>query len=96
MQFMILLSGRPEKAQTPAAADLMESEFQTIRSLYTDGLLQQIWFRGDAFGACMIVQAASTDEVAEELDALPLIREGYLQPPTIVPLKPYPGFAPRS
>ena len=38
MQFMILLSGHPQKAQTPAAADLRESEFQTVRGLYTDGL----------------------------------------------------------
>jgi len=51
MQFMILLSGHPQKAQTPAAADLRESEFQTVRSLYTDGLVQQVWLRGDAFGA---------------------------------------------
>jgi hypothetical protein len=92
MQFMILLSWHPEKAQTPAA----ESEFQTVRGLYTDGLVQQVWLRGDAGGACMIVEAASTDEVAEKLGALPLVREGYLQPPTIVPLKPYSGFAPRS
>jgi hypothetical protein len=27
----------------------------------------------------MIVEAASTDEVAEKLGALPLVREGYLQ-----------------
>ena len=95
MQFMILFSWHPEKAHTPAAADLRESEFQTVRGLYTDGLVQQVWLRDDAGGACMIVEAASTDEVAENLGALPLVREGYLQPPTIVPLKPYSGFAPR-
>jgi hypothetical protein len=87
MQFMILFSWHAEKAQTPAAADLRESEFQTVRGLYTDGLVQQVWLRGDAGGACMIVEAVG---------ALPLVREGYLQPPTIVPLKPYSGFAPRS
>jgi hypothetical protein len=41
------------------------------------------------------VEAASTDEVAKKFNARPLIREGYLQPPMIVPLKPYSGFAPR-
>jgi hypothetical protein len=44
----------------------------------------------------MIMEAASTDEVAEKLGALPFVREGYLLPPSIVPLKPYSGFAPRS
>jgi hypothetical protein len=44
----------------------------------------------------MIVEAASTDEVAEKLNALPLVRAGHLKPPMIVPLKPDSGFAPRS
>ena len=64
MQFMTLFS--TDKAETPAPADLREAEFEKIRGLYTDGLVQQIWLRGDAGGACMIVEAASTDEVAEK------------------------------
>ena len=84
MQFMILFSRHPDKAETPAPADLRETEFQKVRGFYTDGLVQQVWLRGDAGGACMIVEAASTDEVAEKLGALPLVREGYLQPPSIV------------
>ena len=96
MQFMILFSRRPDKAQTPAPADLVESEFQTVRGLYRDGLIQQVWLRGDAGGACMIVEGGSTNEIAAKLNALPLAREGYMQPPSIVPLKPYSGFAPRS
>jgi hypothetical protein len=70
MQFMILFSRHPDKAETPAPADLREAEFEKMRSFYIDGLLQQAW--------------------------LPLIRAGFLQPPMIVPLKPYSGFAPRS
>jgi Isochorismatase family len=96
MLFMILFDPYPDKAQTPAPADLRESEFQTVRGLYTDGLIQQVWLRGDAGGACMIVEGASTDEVAAKLNALPLVCEGYVRPPTIVPLKPYSGFASRS
>src|ERR1700730_5050452 len=91
-----LFTRHPDKAETPAPADLREAEFEKIRGLYADGLVQQIWLRGDAGGACMIVEAASTDEVAEKLNALPLVRAGYLQPPMIVPLKPYSGFAFRS
>jgi hypothetical protein len=44
----------------------------------------------------MIVEAASIDEVSEKLSELPLVRAGFVQPPMIVPLKPYSGFAPRS
>jgi hypothetical protein len=45
---------------------------------------------------CVIAEATSTDEVAAKLNTLPLRRAGFLQPPMIVPLKPYSGFAPRS
>src|ERR1700720_3413373 len=96
MQFMTLFSWHPDKAETPAPADLREAEFEMIRGLYAAGLVRRVWLRGDAGGACAIVEAASTDQVAEKFKALPLIREGYLQPPMIVPLKPYSGFAPRN
>jgi muconolactone delta-isomerase len=96
MQFMTLFSWHPDKAETPAPADLRKAEFEMIRGLYAAGLVRQIWHRGNAGGACAIVEAASTDEVAEKFNALPLVREGYLQPPMIVPLKPYSGFAPAS
>ena len=43
-------------------------EFQKVRELYVEGLVQQVWLRGDAGGACMIVEAASVDEVAEKLN----------------------------
>src|SRR6202045_3303021 len=75
MQFMILVTRHPDKAETPAPADLREAEVEKIRGLYADGLVQQIWLRGDAGGACAIVEAASTDEVAEKLNALPLVRK---------------------
>jgi len=42
----------------------------------------------------MLVEASSTDEVAEKLGGLPLVRAGFLQAPMIVPLKPHAGFAP--
>ena len=96
MQFMTLFSWHPDRGEKPAPADLREAEFEMIRGLYTAGLVRQIWLRGDAGGACAIVEAASSDEVAEKFNALPFIREGYLQPPMIVPLKPYSGFAPRN
>ena len=96
MQFMILFTRHPDKAATPASSDLRDAEFEKVRGLYADGLVRQIWLRGDAGGACMLVEANSTDEVAAKLGELPLVRAGFLQTPMIVPLKPYSGFGPRS
>jgi uncharacterized protein YciI len=95
MQFLILFARRAE-AQTPTPADLREAEFEAIRGLYVEGSIRQIWLRGDLAGACAIVEASSDAEAAGRVNALPLVRAGVLQPPTIVPLKPYGGFAPRS
>jgi hypothetical protein len=96
MQFMAMFTFHPGKAETPAPADLREAEFEMVHGLYMDGLVQQIWLRGDGAGACMIVEAPSTDEVASKLNALPEVGAGFLRPPVIVPLMPYWGFAPRS
>jgi hypothetical protein len=41
MQFMALFTRHPDKADTPAPADLREAEFDTVRGFYADGLLQQ-------------------------------------------------------
>ena len=95
MQFMILFTRHPDKAETPAPADMREAEFDKVRGFYADGLVQQVWMRSDAGGACMIVEATSTDEVAAKLNELPEVRAGFLLAPMIVPLKPYSGFGPR-
>lgn len=96
MQFMILLTRDPDRAGTLTPPELRESEFERVRKLYVDGVVHQIWLRGDTVGACMIVEGASSEDVAAVLNTLPLIQAGVLQPPTIVPLKPYLGFAPRA
>ena len=96
MQFMVLFTRDPEKAATPTPVDLRDAEFEAIRGLYAEGSIRQIWLRGDVAGACAIVEASSDAEAAKRVNALPLVRAGVLQPPLIVPLKPYAGFAPRS
>jgi hypothetical protein len=45
MQFMILFTLHPDKAETPAPADLREEKFEKVRGLYKDGLVRQIWLR---------------------------------------------------
>jgi muconolactone delta-isomerase len=95
MQFMVIASVNPERALTPPSAQFGEAESQAVRGLYMDGLIRQIWVRGDQSGAYMIVEAASSDEVVEKLSALPMVRDGFMLPPTVVPLEPYWGFGPR-
>jgi hypothetical protein len=45
MHLMILFTIHPDKAETPAPADLIEEEFENARGLYKDGVVPQIWLR---------------------------------------------------
>ncbi len=96
MQFMAIANVNPDRAATPPDAELGETESQVVRGLYMDGLIRQIWVRGDHLGAYMIVEAASADEAGDKLSALPMVRDGFMLPPVIVPLEPYWGFGPRA
>jgi hypothetical protein len=95
MQFMVMFT-YSEKAATSVPPDLRDAEFEKVRELYSDGMVQQVWLRGDAGGACMIVEGPSLEKVSTSLNTLPLLQAGFLQPPMIMPLKPYSGFAPRA
>jgi muconolactone delta-isomerase len=94
MQFMVLFSRDPTKANETPPSELRNAEFQIVRQLYAEGLVQQVWLRGDAGGACMIAEAPNTETLAQAFSKLPLVKAGTLLPPKIVPLKPYSGFSP--
>jgi hypothetical protein len=96
MQFMVSVLLDPDKAKDPRPKALAEAEFETVRRLYMDGLLRQIWVRADGRGAVMLAEAESAEAVASAFSALPLVRQGILLPPEVVALAPYFGFAPRG
>lgn len=96
MQLIATVTLNPEGPGTTPPAELQESEFQAVRGLYIEGLIQQIWVYADGSGSSMIVEAPSVEVVADKLGALPMVRGGYLSAPTIVALAPYWGFGPRS
>ena len=82
----------PPEAFTP---ELVEKEANRGRELYTEGILRQIWFRADIAGAVILWEAADEAEVRAAAESLPLYCAGMLEILLIMPLRPYPGFAPR-
>ena len=96
MQLLNLFARATDKSTATIPTELRQAEFDKVRALYVDDFVRQIWMRGDEPGACMIVEANSATEAAEAVSALPLVRAGYLKSPTIIPLKPYAGFAPSN
>lgn len=95
MQFLTL-SRRRTDAFPPEAftAELVAREGRRVKELYAAGILRQVWRRGDAPGAAILWEASSEAQVREAIDSLPIAQAGMLELVALVPLEPYPGFAP--
>jgi muconolactone delta-isomerase len=94
MQYLILFRRRTEDYTESEFAALVGAEVQQARQLYMDGVIRQIWHRADVPGACLLIEAASQEEVEAALQTLPLVQKNMLEVVINVPLKPYAGFAP--
>ena len=95
MQFLTLSRRRTDVFSEAEFAPFVEAEFERVRSLYAEGIIRQIWQRGDVPGACILFEAASEDEVRAAIASLPLMQAGMLELLWVIPLKPYRGFGPR-
>ncbi len=94
MQFLVLISRTSPIPATAPTPSQREAESEVIRGLYLEGIVRQIWLRGDG-GACIIAESDDAQSLAHTFGALPLVQSGFLQPPTVIALKPYAGFGPR-
>ena len=95
MQFLSISRRRTEQFTDAQFAALAEAESQRVRTLYSEGLIRQIWRRGDQPGACIVFEADSEATVRELLASFPLGAAGMLEIIAVIPLNPYPGFFPR-
>lgn len=95
MQFLTLSRRRSDQFSDEQFRALVDAEVRQACVLYGEGFLRQIWHKADNTGACILVEAASEAEVREQLDTLPMVAAGMLET-TIIPLKPYAGFAVRN
>ncbi|ABY21858.1 conserved hypothetical protein [Renibacterium salmoninarum ATCC 33209] len=67
-------------------------ETNTIRRLYGEGKVRNIWLRGDTRGVCFILEAQDAAEAQAIIDALPLA-QAKMSSFQLIPLNPYGGFA---
>lgn len=95
MQFLTLTRRRTETFSDADFAQQAEAESQRVRTLYTEGIVRQIWKRGDIPGACLLLEVENEAQAREALASLPLAQLGMLEIMSVVPLQPYHGFGPR-
>lgn len=95
MQFLVLVSLTAPTPKDAPTQEEREAESEVIRKLYRDGIVRQIWLRGDG-GACIIAESDAPQTLESIFSALPLVKSGFLQPPRVIALKAYSGFGPRA
>jgi muconolactone delta-isomerase len=96
MQFLAISRMRTDIYSDADFAPLREDEAQRARTLYIEGAVRQIWYRGDERGACSLLEADSEEAARALIGSLPLVQAGMLELVHLIPLLPYPGFGPRS
>ena len=95
MQFLALLRRRTEAFGDADFTPLLDAEAEEARRLYGDGIVRNIWGRGDVPGAVIALEAESEDAARTALRRLPFYRADMLEL-TLVPLAPYRGFLPKT
>jgi muconolactone delta-isomerase len=95
MQFLTISRRKTESFTEAEFAARAEDEFQRGRTMYAEGLIRQIWRRGDMPGACILFEAESEERVREAVHSLPFFKAGMLELVSVIPLHPYAGFGPR-
>jgi hypothetical protein len=72
----------------------MKAEAMRAWELYQSGVFREIYFtKGDDPIAIIMLECATVEEAKKALDTLPLVKAGLISF-ELMPLVPYPGFAP--
>jgi muconolactone delta-isomerase len=95
MQYLALSRLRTEIYCDDDFKPLLEDEAERARTLYMEGSVRQIWYRGDQRGACSILEADSEEAARALIESLPMVKAGMLELIHLIPLLPYRGFGPR-
>jgi muconolactone delta-isomerase len=90
---MVLSRRRTERFADPDFEAVIPAETESVRKLYIDGVVRQIWLRGDLPGACFTLEAPDLDAAHATIATLPMADSG-LSEFTVIPLAPYRGFGP--
>jgi muconolactone delta-isomerase len=95
MQYLAISRMRIDKYSDDDFKPYLDDEAERARTLYSDGHVRQIWYRGDERGACSLLEADSEQGARDIIESLPLVKAGMLELVLLIPLLPYRGFGPR-
>jgi hypothetical protein len=68
------------------------SEARKVWELHQDGIVRELYFRGDRTEAVLVLECTSVEEAQHMLGTLPLVQAGLITF-EVIPLRAYSGFA---
>jgi len=92
MQFMVVMRRRSDRFTDEDFKALVAEEQAAARALYMEGLLRQIWYRGDMGGGVLLLEADNLDAAKAAINRLPFVERDMLEITDFMPLKPFGGF----
>lgn len=95
MQILAILRRRTEAFTEDQFAALLDSEAETLRTLYAEGIVRFAWSRADVLGGCMMLERDTVEDAQAAIARLPLAAAGMLEM-QFIPLRGYRGFGPRG
>jgi muconolactone delta-isomerase len=95
MQYLAISRMRTDQYSDDDFKPYLDDEAEQARTLYSEGQVRQIWYRGDERGACSMLEADSEEGARAIIESLPLVKAGMLELVLLIPLLPYRGFGPR-
>jgi hypothetical protein len=93
MQFLFVIGRSDAGRDALFAGAQLKSEIDRVRELYAGGVVRSIWSRGEAAGACLLVEEVDYESAKASVATLPLMQAGMLQIESCITLQPYRGFA---
>ncbi len=69
----------------------LKAEAARVWELYQAGVFRELYFRGDAASAVLIMECTDTEEADHILSTMPLVQAGLITF-EVIPLRAYPGF----
>ncbi len=91
MQILALEKENPD-VKSEDFAPYLKEEALHVHRLQQEGVLRQIWFRGDLKTAVLLLECESIEKAKDILSALPLVKNQIINF-ELIPLVPYTGFA---
>ncbi|MDV2477608.1 hypothetical protein F8M49_23490 [Rhodococcus zopfii] len=91
MQYLVISQRDARNFTDEDFGAVIPAETEIVRKLYGNGIIRQIWLRGDVRGACFLLEAESFEEAEATVNGLPISQRG-MSEFQIIPLRPYGGF----